>query len=411
MSTQPPPSGKVRQRFKPPAPSTPKKIPASTTKTPRKATFQLDPIFAFYILFGSHVAAALYSPINDCDEVFNYWEPLHYLTHNHGFQTWEYSPDYAIRSWMYIAIHAVLTFPARLLPAFGGSSKTAEFYFLRILLGFVAAVCGTRLHGKVAAVLHPHVATAFVLITALSPGNFHAPIAFLPSSFALYASLLGCAAFMDWRGGLRTAQGIFMFGIGALLGWPFAAALTLPFIVEEFYLGLLNDKDGRVAFFWRITDGITRYLVLMGLQMAVDGFFYKRVAIVSWNIVRYNIFSSKTSAGPEIYGTEPWHFYLRNLALNFHVFLPLALLAIPLLLVQHYFRTPGALKASWLRGVVFTTPLYLWLAIFTLQPHKEERFMYPAYPFLALNAAISVHIIIAFIVDAGKTRSPLSAIP
>lgn len=42
---------------------------------------------------------------------FNYWEPLHLLTHPpspHGssqspFQTWEYSPQFAIRSWAYVA--------------------------------------------------------------------------------------------------------------------------------------------------------------------------------------------------------------------------------------------------------------------------------------------------------------------
>ena len=28
--------------------------------------------------------------IHDCDEVFNYWEPLHFLLYNSGFQTWEY---------------------------------------------------------------------------------------------------------------------------------------------------------------------------------------------------------------------------------------------------------------------------------------------------------------------------------
>ena len=28
--------------------------------------------------------------IHDCDEVFNYWEPLHYLLYKSGFQTWEY---------------------------------------------------------------------------------------------------------------------------------------------------------------------------------------------------------------------------------------------------------------------------------------------------------------------------------
>jgi alpha-1,2-mannosyltransferase len=41
------------------------------------------------------------------------------------------------------------------------------------------------------------------------------------------------------------------------------------------------------------------------------------------------------------------------------------------------------------------SPFYLWLGIFSFQPHKEERFMYPAYPALALNAAMSLHIILA----------------
>lgn len=41
------------------------------------------------------------------------------------------------------------------------------------------------------------------------------------------------------------------------------------------------------------------------------------------------------------------------------------------------------------------SPFYLWLGIFSFQPHKEERFMYPAYPALALNAAMALHIILA----------------
>jgi alpha-1,2-mannosyltransferase len=34
--------------------------------------------------------------------------------------------------------------------------------------------------------------------------------------------------------------------------------------------------------------------------------------------------------------------------------------------------------------------MYLWLAIFTAQRHKEERFMYVAFPLISLNAAISI---------------------
>jgi alpha-1,2-mannosyltransferase len=44
--------------------------------------------------------------------------------------------------------------------------------------------------------------------------------------------------------------------------------------------------------------------------------------------------------------------------------------------------------------ISLSLPFYLWFAIFTAQPHKEERFMYPAYPALCLNAAMAYHVIL-----------------
>ena len=55
------------------------------------------------------------------------------------------------------------------------------------------------------------------------------------------------------------------------------------------------------------------------------------------------------------------------------------------------------------RMVVLVVPFYLWLAIFTMQPHKEERFIYPAYPALALNAAWSLHVIFTLLGNASRT--------
>ena len=37
--------------------------------------------------------------VPDCDEVFNYWEPLHFLHHGFGLQTWEYAPEFSLRSY------------------------------------------------------------------------------------------------------------------------------------------------------------------------------------------------------------------------------------------------------------------------------------------------------------------------
>lgn len=115
-----------------------------------------------------------------------------------------------------------------------------------------------------------------------------------------------------------------------------------------------------------------------------------------WNIVAYNVFGGQ-GRGPEIFGTEPWTFYIRNLLLNFNIWFILALSAAPLLVLQAFFRLHATSKQTLLRTVTLVSPFYMWLAIFTLQPHKEERFMYPAYPFLALNAAISFHLILSYI--------------
>lgn len=38
-------------------------------------------------------------------------------------------------------------------------------------------------------------------------------------------------------------------------------------------------------------------------------------------------------------------------------------------------------------------PLYVWLGILTLQSHKEERFMFPAYPLLCFNAAVALYLV------------------
>ncbi|GAB7366282.1 hypothetical protein MBLNU230_g7839t1 [Neophaeotheca triangularis] len=379
----------------PAAPRT-RQIPVKPEKAPN-APFELPPLAAFYIFFAVHTLSALTSPINDCDEVFNYWEPTHYLTHGHAFQTWEYSPEYALRSWSYATLHAVVVQMARLIPFI--THKSTYFYIVRIVLGFMCACCETRLFSKINGMLNPRVAIFWTAIMAMSPGMWQASVSYLPSSFGMYMVMLGVAAFMDWRGGLRTNQGLNAFGTGALLGWPFVAALGIPFVAEELLLGVLSDIDGQIEMLWRFLDGIVRGLLTLVWVVPLDVFYYRKLVFAPWNMIAYNIpiLSGTTTAspGPEIFGTEPWTFYFKNLTLNFHVWLPLALLSLPLLLLQHFTTIKGSTKQTYLRGLTFLTPFYLWLTIMTLQPHKEERFLYPAYPCLALNAAISLHIILA----------------
>lgn len=52
----------------------------------RIASFGLQTLL---ILMTVRSAAAAISYITDCDETFNYWEPMHYMIHGFGLQTWE----------------------------------------------------------------------------------------------------------------------------------------------------------------------------------------------------------------------------------------------------------------------------------------------------------------------------------
>ncbi len=91
--------------------------------------------------------------------------------------------------------------------------------------------------------MNPRIALFFMMAMVFSPGMFHAAAAYLPSSFAMYTVMLGMAAFMNWRGGLKTAEGIFWFGVGGILGWPFAVALSVPFLLEELIFASISSKD------------------------------------------------------------------------------------------------------------------------------------------------------------------------
>ncbi|MCJ1257008.1 mannosyltransferase [Lignoscripta atroalba] len=378
---------------------------AASAKSQRRPPkqFLVPPIIAFYIFAFINIIAAAYAPIQDCDEVFNYWEPTHYLNRGYGLQTWEYSPEFSIRSWLYIAIHAIVGKLSSLLSA----TKTCEFYFIRTVLALVCAICESHFFIAISKTLNPRIGIMFMIIMLSSPGMFHASVAYLPSSFSMYTSMLGASAFMDWRGGSKTALGIMWFGLGAIVGWPFSAALITPFIAEELLLASITREGIEVV--RRFIDGTVRSSLILALQVAVDAFFYHKIIVVPWRIVAYNIFSG-SGRGPDIFGTEPWDFYIRNLLLNFNVWFLFAMSAGPILMLQYLLRAQSTTKYTLMRSVFFISPFYLWLLIFSSQAHKEERFIYPAYPFLGLNAAIALHTVLSYI-GSSDPRTFISKVP
>ncbi|BFZ53724.1 mannosyltransferase [Savitreella phatthalungensis] len=311
---------------------------------------------ALPILLAVRTLSAAINLIHDADETFNYWEPLHYLLHGTGFQTWEYSPEYAIRSWSYIGLHAAI-----LLPFKSGLSREMQFYLLRGVLGTISALVETKLVCAVERRYGIRVANYLLAGLASTTGMFVASTALLPSSFTMYTSCAALAFSLDRQHTLA----LISIASGALIGWPFSALLGLPVALNALY-----DK----AWLSVLRAAIVSAQIAL-ISIVVDYYFYRRWVLVALNIVLYNVFGG-TERGPDLFGTEPLMYYVKNLLLNLNAWLMLASLGM----------VCAFARRQWL---VVVGPS-LWALVFFSQPHKEERFLFPAYPAVLLLGAMAL---------------------
>uniref|UniRef100_A0AC35GNY2 Mannosyltransferase n=1 Tax=Panagrolaimus sp. PS1159 TaxID=55785 RepID=A0AC35GNY2_9BILA len=288
-------------------------IPFLDTDPPMTTSFLLK------MLASIRIASAFYSVINDCDEIYNYWEPLHLLLFGRGFQTWEYSPEYAIRSWLYIIFHYI---PAYFLSFITADSKVALFYTFRILLGFFHAGAEFHLYNSVGQRLGYGIARLYFIINLLAVGTFYSGSAFLPSSFSMVMNMFSMAFWLREKWFLA----ILCTAISALVGWPFAAVLGLPIVVE-----MLLIRRGEYIFKF-FKSAIASGIIVLAILYTIDSHYYGKTVIAPLNIVLYNVFSKH---GPELYGVEPFTYYIKNLILNWNIAPFLALLAVPLSLIAY----------------------------------------------------------------------------
>lgn len=366
--------------------------------------------------------------------VFNYWEPTHFITNGFGLQTWEYSPDYAIRSWFYIFIHSyIITIIKDLIM---DNNKLIFFYGLRLWFALLSSFSEFTLYETICDTISKSIGNWFLIFMIVSPGMFHASVSYLPSSFAMYMGMLGLSYFIRYisyhvdkeerdnenkntiaNESARTngqanenendneqeneleieiedntnpnnyaIYGIVSFAIGGLIGWPFALAIALPFLLYTVYTKFPYPKQ--LAYIILGSGAIIG--LLLGIQITIDSTMYKKFVIVPLNIILYNVFpKDSTITGPEIFGIEPWYYYFQNLIINFNLISILSYFSIllPIINLSSFLKFT---KFNSSQLFLILSPLFLWSLIFIPQPHKEERFFYVIYPSLCLNASLTI---------------------
>lgn len=323
-------------------------------------------------------------PIMDCDEVYNYWEPLFFIMfQNGGLQTWEYAHQYALRTYAYLWPLAQMApwiqpwIPTNLLVDFNVEStdRVTTFITLKTVLAASMAVAEvlwchalttTRLHQR------RHVGPYLALVLGTCAGMNHAAAAFLPSSTWILAFLLASTAFLHQRHYLFCTVAV---TATLTIGWPFGVVMLLPLGLRILYKEWTQRKMAGVVALLAYTAAVT--VVVQAIVMWIDYQYYGIWVSPTVNIFTYNA----AGGGDELYGVEPVSYYVKNLLLNLNLVAPLGVVILPMIVFT---------QLRELDLVALLSPLYLWFAITLPRPHKEERFLFPIYPLLCLGAILTV---------------------
>ncbi|XP_034187819.1 alpha-1,2-mannosyltransferase Alg9 isoform X2 [Osmia lignaria lignaria] len=268
--------------------------------------------------------------------------------------------------------------PAKLYHYLLEPNPVLVFYFVRCLLSVGCALSEVYFYKNVCREFGIHIGRLTLVFLILSSGMYIASAAFLPSSFSMYLSTVATAAWYARQYELA----IFATAISALLGWPFAALLGIPIAVEM----LVQKQEWGQFIKWVIISGV----VVLVPVVWIDSMYYGKLVIAPLNIITYNVF---TNHGPNIYGTEPFSYYIYNGFLNFN-FIFLGALWAPIGLFLVWLIVPARPRDRLCLSYWYSlAPLYLWFLVFFFQPHKEERFLFPVYPMICLAGAIAVDVI------------------
>ena len=250
------------------------------------------------------------------------------------------------------------------------------FFFTRLVLGSINAFTQLWLFESIQVVFGANISQLWLWLTAATHGNFIAATAFIPSSTCMYLANIWLGFWLRKRYNWAT----YTVAFSALFAWPFSVALAVPLALDQVFI-----RRKVYNFLCYCFEAFIIFNILIG---AVDWYMFGEPKLAWLNILWYNVFSAK---GPNLYGTEPMSYYAMNLTLNFGPIWILGALSLPVLLLVEYAISR---KIKHYQPVyylsLYLAPFYSWCLVFFLQPHKEERFLFPMYPALVLATALAL---------------------
>jgi len=144
-----------------------------------------------------------------------------------------------------------------------------------MFLGFISTICEAKFFRAVVESVNERVGRYLFFMMIFSAGMSSASVcmfttvlcwikltglAFLPSTFTMYTTLLASSywfhpATSTPTGTSRAYKATLLFAVGAIVGWPFSAALAIPFVLEQLFttggeIAVGQDKQNIMAKRW-----------------------------------------------------------------------------------------------------------------------------------------------------------------
>ena len=221
----------------------------------------------FHILCVLYLIAVIINHIDDTDETYGYYEPLHYLLFGTGMQTWEYSPHFAIRSYAFLLPFYTV---GRLLEA-TGHPKFMIFIFIRTALASCLAYSEAKLVNSVNRAFGEYRASLMAVLMITSPGLFFCSTAFLPSAVGCSLVTLGASQLIDGNYVLTILCGCLAV---MYTGWPFIGLIFFPFGLYILYARWV-DSGFKGIIHIVLSGGLTFLAVFLAVFMT-DSYYYGR---------------------------------------------------------------------------------------------------------------------------------------
>jgi len=301
------------------------------------------------------------SPYTKVEESFNL-QAIHDILY-HGSNLDEYDhhmfPGVVPRTFIGPLVISSISFPVVAVVKLLGISKVASQYIVRASLAFLV-LWSFNIFKK--AVNKRFGSDVSLWLAAITLSQFHflfyssRP---LPNIMALVPVLLCLSC---WLRDLHT--GFLLTASFAILVFRGELALLLGLVL------LMELLVGRISFKRLIVVGILSLLLWPPFTMVVDSYFWRRTTWPEAEVMYYNVYLNKSGD----WGVMPplWYFYSA---------LPRALLSSLLLL-------PAAPLLD-KRSLLLLLPTLSFIAIYSILPHKELRFIIYSIPLLNTAAAMT----------------------